>query len=575
MRDNVERPAPAAMRTGVPFVRRIYGRGSVFAKAFRDSRRGFLIVAGWISLIVLVAGTATASTFGTVETRAEAIKLTTTLPKIFLGLYGGTQSNVVTLGGFMNWRYGVLFFLVPGFWSLFALSSTLVLEARRGSLEFVAASPLTRRRLALEKLGGHVAAMTAATIVIAVVIWLVGRAFAPLSAEDLAPLGATGGDTIPFGAALSYALLMGLVGLAAGAIAFALAPFVGRGAAAGVAGAVMFGSWVIYGYRESIQVFDALTPLSWYSWTAGHRPIAGVYDWPSLLPLVAIIVIGSAIGILAFERRDLGAIGSVRTPRMPRALLGIRGPLGRSFGDRLPGALAWGMGLGVYALAIGASGDTLRESIAENPAVSGLFQAAFPNLDINAPGIGLQLAFLTFGYLGIAIAAATMIGGWASDETEGRLELLLATTLARARWFARSALGVFVAIGVAAAVVALGIALGVATTGDDPLTPAVGTAVLALYAAAAAGIGIAIGGLWRTSVASVAVILVAVGTILLDILVPALQLPDWVHEFALTAHFGEPMLGNWDPVGIVASLVLAIGGLALGTWGFSRRDLKS
>jgi hypothetical protein len=35
------------------------------------------------------------------------------------------------------------------------------------------------------------------------------------------------------------------------------------------------------------------------------------------------------------------------------------------------------------------------------------------------------------------------------------------------------------------------------------------------------------------------------------------------------------MLGQWDPVGIVASLVLAFGGLAVGAWGFNRRDLRS
>jgi ABC-2 type transport system permease protein len=54
-----------------------------------------------------------------------------------------------------------------------------------------------------------------------------------------------------------------------------------------------------------------------------------------------------------------------------------------------------------------------------------------------------------------------------------------------------------------------------------------------------------------------------------------LDLPDAVHELALTAHFGQPMLGNWDPVGIVVSLVLAVGGVGLGAWGFARRDLRS
>jgi hypothetical protein len=43
----------------------------------------------------------------------------------------------------------------------------------------------------------------------------------------------------------------------------------------------------------------------------------------------------------------------------------------------------------------------------------------------------------------------------------------------------------------------------------------------------------------------------------------------------LTTHYGQPMLGIWDPVGIVASLVLAVGGVALGAWGLRRRDLRS
>jgi hypothetical protein len=36
---------------------------------------------------------------------------------------------------------------------------------------------------------------------------------------------------------------------------------------------------------------------------------------------------------------------------------------------------------------------------------------------------------------------------------------------------------------------------------------------------------------------------------------------------------GEPMVGNWDVPGIVACVVLAVGGLVLGAWGMSRRDL--
>ena len=35
------------------------------------------------------------------------------------------------------------------------------------------------------------------------------------------------------------------------------------------------------------------------------------------------------------------------------------------------------------------------------------------------------------------------------------------------------------------------------------------------------------------------------------------------------------MLGQWDGTGIVASVVLGVGGVAIGAWGFRRRDLRS
>jgi putative exporter of polyketide antibiotics len=66
---------------------------------------------------------------------------------------------------------------------------------------------------------------------------------------------------------------------------------------------------------------------------------------------------------------------------------------------------------------------------------------------------------------------------------------------------------------------------------------------------------------------------VVTATFLLDLLAPPLRLPDWVHQLALTAHMGKPMIGSWDPAGIVACLVIAVGGVALGAWGMTRRDV--
>ncbi len=553
---------------------RLFGLGSVFGKTLRDSRRAIVFVAGFLTIIWITAGAAMASTFGTLATRLEATSLTSSLPPIILGLYGGSQANVVTLGGFVNWRYGLILLLLPAVWSLLALSGTLVREVRNGSMDILAAGTLNRRRIAIEKYLAHVVALLLALAVVAAVAYVVGTAFATLTPEEIARAGGTGTDQIRLVDAVNGGVLMALVALAIGSIAFALAPYLGRGGAAGAAGLYLAGSWVVYGYRESIGVFDALTPLSLFAWTGGHRPLAGAYDWPSLVPLALIIVVGAVVGIAAFERRDLGDVGSVRAPGLPRALRGIGRPLSRSWSERVPGAAGWGLGLGLLALSIAASGDQLRDSIANVPSIRRIFEIAFPTIDIDAPGFGLQLAFLSFGYLGAGLAAATLVSGWASDESDGRLEMVLATSVSRVRWFVESAVGVFGAIVLFTLIVAAGIALGVVATGQDPTIPFVGTLVLALYGSAIAGIGFAVAGWVRSGLAVVAALSVSVGTMLIDLIVPALRLPDWMHELALTAHFGQPMLGTWDPVGVAVAAALAFGGLVLGAIGFARRDIE-
>ena len=65
-----------------------------------------------------------------------------------------------------------------------------------------------------------------------------------------------------------------------------------------------------------------------------------------------------------------------------------------------------------------------------------------------------------------------------------------------------------------------------------------------------------------------------VATYLIDLVVPALKLPDWVHRLALTSHLGQPMTGAWDPVGVAACVAIAAGGVLLGAWGMSRRDVN-
>jgi ABC-2 type transport system permease protein len=538
----------------------LYGLGSVFGKTIRDSRRATLLVGGLLGLALVGVSQTIVSEFATPQSRAELAALIGSVPPILAGL-AGPVVNVDTLGGYLQYKYGTFFPIIASLWSIIALSGTLAAESRRGSMEFVAAAPISRRRIALEKVAGHLVAMGVAVALVFIALVAAGGA-AKLP-----------GDEIPPSAALGYAVWLGLLALAAGGLAFATAQFFGRSAGVGIAGAVMFAGFLLNGYQTAIPAVAPLADLTWFGWTSQHIPLAGLYDWASLLIVAVVAIAFLAIGVVAFVRRDLGATTALPTPSLPRSVLGLRGPVGRTFGSVLPSALSWGLGVGIFGLVVAGSGDSFVQQLGSSPDFVRLLDTIFPGVDITAVGGFLQLVFVEFGLVLAGLAAATLVGGWASDETSGRLEFLLATPLSRRRWVTSGGIGLLGGVAVFVALAAAGIAIGASITGGDIVTPVLGTLVLGVYAVALVGIGVAIGGVVGMRFAAPAVALVTVITWALGIFGPALGLPDAINQLALTLHYGFPMLGTWDPAGVVASLVLALGGVALGAWGLQRRDL--
>lgn len=548
-----------APHQGVSLWSRVYGFGSIYGKTIRDSRLAFIIVTGVLVGMMLAAGAAMQDVFPTAQSRAEVDKLIASIPASMAGLFGNPV-KVGTLPGVINWKYGPFFALGAGLWSILALSSTLAGEARRGSLDFVAAAPFGKRRVALEKLTAHLTMMGLSMALLAVAAWATAAAFGDAAL----------GDAIPPEAAIGFALWVGLLALAFGGLAFALAPLLGRAGAAGVAGATMVVGWVANGYAA----LDVIAVLSPFQWTAGQAAIVGVYDWPSLVLTAVVAAVLLAVGVELFARRDLGVTAGLSAPGLPAASLGIRGPAGRAFGDQLPRALAWGIGLGLLGLMLASLVGSLAGEIANQPSLMDLFRSLFPGYDVTTAGGFLQL-YAQFLFIVAGYAGATFVARWASDETEGRLEMLLATPLARARWVVAGGVGAFGAVVVMTVLLAAGIGIGAASSGVEASGAMAGSAALGIYALAVVGVGVAVGGLWRTSLAAEIAAVFVTATFLVDLLAPPLKLPDWFHRLALTANLGQPMIGNWDVVGIVACLVLAFGGVALGAWGITRRDVTA
>ena len=550
-------PHIAAPIHAIPFRSRIYGFGSIYGKTVRDSRLSFIIAAGLLGGMSLVMAAGVSNIFPTPASRLEIDKLIGSIPSSMVNLFG-KPVGLGTLGGYFTWKYGAIFALGTALWSILALSGTLAGEASRGSLDLVASAPFGKRRVALEKLAAHLTMLGLAMVVLALACSAGSTLFGDASL----------GDTIPPLSAIGYALWVGFIALFFGGLAFALAPLLGRSGSAGVAALVMVLLWVANG-------FSALAPIATVSpfhWLAGHIALVGMYDWPALAftGVMALALLG--IGVELFTRRDLGVTAGLSMPGLPKVILGVRGSTSRAFGEQLPRAVSWGIGLGLMGALVAALVGTMADQIGNDPNLSATFSTIFKSFNLTSAGGWLQL-YVQLLLIAAGFGAATFVSKWASDEKDGRLEMILATPMARARWVIAGGIAAILASVVMTVLFAVGIGLGAASGGVAVGDAMIGSAALGLYAAAIVGIGVAVGGVWRTSIAAEIAAMVVLVTYLIDLVAPPLNLPDWVHQLALTAHLGQPMIGRWDPFGIGACLLIAVGGIAVGAWGMRRRDV--
>lgn len=555
------RQSLAATIPPIPLRRRLYGFGSIYGKTIRDSRLAFIIAAGLFGSLPLALSAAIGTVFPTPEARLEVDKLVGSLPAAMVNLFGNATlmgPKLGTLGGYMSWKYGALFSLGAGVWSILALSGTLAGEAARGSLDFIAAAPFGKRRIALEKLAAHLTMLWLVMAVIAVMIFVGSHAFGDAAL----------GDPIPLGGCIGFALCVGFIALCFGGLAFALAPLLGRAGSAAVAGVVMVALWVASG----LNIGGPLVALSPFHWTVDHIPLVGFYDWTGLAAVGVVAVVLLALGVELFQRRDLGVTTGLSLPSLPKDVLGVRGPVARAFGEQLPRALAWGLGMGLMGGLLASLVGSFASQVGGDTTISKEFATIFPGYNFASAGGWLQLYVAIF-YIAAGFAAVTFVSKWASDETEGRLEEVLASPMSRARWVLAGGLAAVAAVVLMTAIVAIAIGLGASAGGAAAGDALVGSASLGLYAVAIVGIGFAVGGLVRTSLAAEISALVVVATYLVDLLAPALKLPDWFHQLALTAHMGQPMIGQWDVPGVIACLAIAAGGILVGAWGVTRRDI--
>jgi ABC-2 type transport system permease protein len=219
---------------------------------------------------------------------------------------------------------------------------------------------------------------------------------------------------------------------------------------------------------------------------------------------------------------------------------------------------------------------SLADSVARTLAGSGFASTVSPVLGGSLTAIA-YVSFAVFQLLGVALGlvVAAQLAAARDEEVAGRLELLLAGAVGRARWLAGRIVVTLTVAGAIAATASLAAWLAMTNRGIDiALSRQFGAGANALPAAVLKlGIGVAFFGVQPRFAASAVYAVVATG-FLLELVGTLVNAPGWMLDLSPFHHVA---LAPFQSVNAGAALAMCGLGLALcgaGIVAFTRRDLQ-
>jgi len=397
---------------------------SILSKSLRDYRVPML--AWGLGLLVFMAAMVATATPAVVTAYISLVKILSFL---------GDPYAMNTPEGYISFRYmETVWPILLSIWPILAGARLVRGEEERGTMDVLLATPQTRTRLLLEKVGALGIALLVIAVLYAVGV-VVGEA-------------ALGAGHVNFARALLAGLNLVLLAFFFGMVALLLSQLTtGRRAAAGWASGLLIlfvllnmvgrelnGAWVQY-----------LSPVYYYNL---NRPlIAGFPDQPlaALVPLgLAVLCLGGSVFL--FARRDIGrsAIESQREAAGSRqqALLSLsraeREVSTRAVGLQTLFADGWGAFwwlLGIVALCALFEFITPAFQKAFNQAVQQTPWLARYLFDTPTNTNAALLGTMIFAFVPalVVILALTLALKWSSDLEDGRLELVFSTPQSRPR----------------------------------------------------------------------------------------------------------------------------------------------
>ncbi|MBA4608440.1 multidrug ABC transporter permease [Aeromicrobium sp. Marseille-Q0843] len=466
-----------------------------------------------------------------------------------LSLVFGPARDLMTADGFNAWRAGQLGAFFAGLMAILIVVRNSRANEDSGQAELIASGVIARHsRLAVAVLMAAVAAV-ALGVFCFVVTLLCGGGVVP---------------TLILSASFTASALM-FAGVAAVTSQLASEARTASSMAVGTLGVF----YVLRGYIDSSDFPDWVTWLTPLGWLEETRPATENDPWPLLLALAFAVLLVLAAFVLQ-GHRDFGQ-GMVATRPGP-ARAGLAGSAwGLAFRLHRGLLAAWLIGFAGLGLLFGTIATSIGDLIAENPAVGVVLAAS---------GVGsLTFAFLMTILQIIAIIAAAMgvqvVLRIHAEETDVRVDPLLATPLRRPTYLASNALVAFGSTAVAMLVA--GTTLGLVASAEDETVEFVD-----VVAQAAATIP----GVWVLVALALAVVgaapskrlvgwLGVVATFGLTILGPTFNLWDWVLDISPLRHVPDVTSASpeWSGLAWLVGFIAVF--TTIGFAGFRRRDIDS
>jgi ABC-2 type transport system permease protein len=210
-------------------------------------------------------------------------------------LFGGSAALQLTSpAGYLNARQFSLLF--PALLLIFAIALGAHIVAgteEDGTLEYVVALPVSRRRVALERFAAMIALVVALSLVSALVLLALAPTVGLLKGLSVGSL------LVATGAVTGYAVFHG-------SIAFALGCLAGRRSLAlGANAAIIVTGYTLHGVAAVSHTLHGLRLASpWYWYVGQNALIEGANPASTILPLVGVGLL-VALAVRHFEGRDL------------------------------------------------------------------------------------------------------------------------------------------------------------------------------------------------------------------------------------------------------------------------------